>query len=175
MNIEALVKEHLGPLYRFVYRIVKDESEAEDIVQKVFVKVWKNLAKFDREQNFKTWIFTIARNTAVDYLRKNKNISFSELDARADTETSFSENIRDLEPLPDEIFIKKESDRELSQKLEEALSKIRPDFREIILLRYVENLEFSQIAEIVGKPLNTVRSQHLRGLKALRNILLNLK
>jgi RNA polymerase sigma-70 factor, ECF subfamily len=164
MDIELIISQYLNPVYNYTFRIVNDKSEAEDITQEVFVKVWKNLDKYDESKNFKTWLFTIARNTTIDFLRKRKNISFSEL---GDDEKTFEENITDTEPLPDEIFMRKE----LGKELENALSKMRPDFREIILLHYTENMTFEEISVIVGKPLNTVKSHHLRGLSALRKLL----
>ncbi len=160
-DIEIIVKQYLKSVYNFVFRIVGNENEASDITQEVFIKVWKNLSKIDESKNFKTWIFAIARNTTIDWLRKRKNISFSKIESE---DNYFEENIEDIEPLPDEIFIKKE----LAKEVEEALTKIRPDFREIILLRYVEDLTFEEISEIVDKPLNTVKSHHLRALSALR-------
>jgi RNA polymerase sigma-70 factor (ECF subfamily) len=165
MDIELILKQYLKPVYNFAFRIVRDRSEAEDITQEVFVKIWKNIKKFDPDQNFKTWLFTIARNTTFDWLRKRKDISFSQM---GDDEKKFEETLSSIEPLPDEIFIKKE----LAKELEEVLSKIRPDFREIILLHYTEDLTFEEISKIVNKPLNTVKSHHLRGLSSLRKMLL---
>jgi RNA polymerase sigma-70 factor, ECF subfamily len=159
--MESIVKQHLKSVYNYAYRMTKNQNEAEDITQEVFVKVWKNLNKFDKEKNLKTWLFAITRNTAIDYLRKRKNILFSE------KEEFFEENISDIESLPDEIFIKKE----LVKEVEEALAKIRPDWREVILLHYTENMTFEEISEVVGKPLNTVKSHHLRALHQIRSLL----
>jgi RNA polymerase sigma-70 factor, ECF subfamily len=161
MNIELFFNQYLKSVYNYVFRIIPDKNEAEDITQEVFVKVWKNLGKVDPDKNFKTWIFAITRNTTIDWLRKRKNIHFSE-------EEDFEENIPDIEPLPDEIFERKELGKELGG----ALLKIRPDFREIILLRYTEDFTFEEIAEITGKPLNTVKSHHHRALSALRKLLI---
>jgi len=175
MNIEQLIEEHLKSVYNFVYRIVNDKDETEDIVQEVFVKVWKKITppspSYNKKgsQNLKSWIFTIARNTTIDYFRKRKNVNFSQMDSQTDSdEKSFEENITDIEPLPDDIFMKKE----LGNELEKVLTKIRPDFREIILLHYTEDLTFAEIAEITGKHLNTIKSHHLRALSALRKLLI---
>jgi len=168
-DIETIIKQHLKPVYSFVFRFSKNESEASDITQEVFIKIWKNLNKFDPEKNFKAWIFTIARNTAIDHIRKNKDIAFSKLDAQfEEDEKTFEETLPDIEPLPDEIFMKKE----LGGEVERALAKIRPDFREIILLHYVEGLTFEEIGKIVGKPLNTVKSHHRRALNILRKLII---
>jgi RNA polymerase sigma-70 factor, ECF subfamily len=159
--MEDIVKQYIKPVYNYIYRIIKNKSDTEDIAQETFVKVWKNLGKFEPEKNFKTWIFTIARNTAIDYLRKRKNVLFSE------KEEIFQENIVDTKPLSDEIFMKKE----LAKELEKALAKIRYDFVEIILLHYTENLTFEEISEITRKPTNTVKSQHLRALHQIRRLM----
>lgn len=104
-DMGAIVRQYIKPLYNFVYRIIPDSGEVEDIIQEVFVKIWKNIKKFDPKQNpsadgFKTWIFTIARNTTIDWLRKKKSISFSQMDSRAGEidEKSFEANLPDLEP-----------------------------------------------------------------------------
>src|SRR5579864_3367577 len=76
-SLEVLVAKYLNPIYRFVYSYVKDQQTAEDITQDVFLKVWKNAKKVDKNKNFKSWIYTIAKNTALDFLKKKKSIPFS--------------------------------------------------------------------------------------------------
>ena len=161
-----IVSRYIKPVYNFVFRLCGNREAASDIVQEVFLKVWKNLKKFDPQKNFKTWIFTIARNTTIDWLRKKQDIIFSTFESPVSGEEKehFENTILDLEPLPDEIFVRKE----LAADLEKALSKIRPDFMEIIILHYIEELTFDEISKIVGKPLNTVKSHHLRALHQMR-------
>jgi RNA polymerase sigma-70 factor, ECF subfamily len=185
-RMEKFVQEHLKSVYNYVFRIIKSESGAEDVTQETFVKIWRHHTSevsppapsyVKRGENLKPWIFKIARNTAIDYLRKRKNVLFSEIDSLISSKNSeengksFEENIPDIEPLPDEIFIRKE----LAQELENALSQIRPDFAEIIFLHYNQNMTFEEIGKVVGKPLNTVKSHHLRALQAIRKILINQK
>lgn len=165
-NFDLIVKQYLKPIYNFAFRLSGNESDAADITQEAFLKVWKNIKNINSDKNLKTWIFTIARNTTIDWFRKRKNISFSKM-GEGENENNFEESIEDIEPLPDEIFERKE----LKKELEIALSKIRPDFREIIFLHYSENMTFEEISKIVGKPLNTVKSHHLRALSALRKLL----
>src|SRR3989344_5584327 len=97
---KTLIARYATPLYNFTARLA-NKNDASDIVQEIFIKVWKNIGRFDeRKASFKTWIFTIARNTITDFLRKKKSLLFSDLakPARqdlADGINSFAENIPD--------------------------------------------------------------------------------
>ena len=157
-----LVQRHTGAVYSFVARYVGGGSEAEDIVQDVFVKVWKHLGRFDIQRNFRTWIFTIAKNTALDWLKKKKAITFSELHTHDDT-TLFEETLAADEPLPSDVFDTSRSQEELST----ALSTLSADYRAVILLRLDSQLTFREIAEALGKPLNTVKSHYRRAVGLL--------
>ena len=159
---EALVFRYLKPLYNFAYRLTGDTHEAEDIMQDTFLKVWKNLKKYRRGENFKTWIFAIARNTTTDYLRKKKHFVFS--DFEYEEGNSLTDNLADPAPSPDELFVRREG----KEALEKALAKLAPLYREVILLHYREDFTFDEIGKITGKPLHTVKSQHRRGIEKLR-------
>jgi RNA polymerase sigma-70 factor (ECF subfamily) len=125
-----------------------------------------NWDKYDENKNFKTWLFTIARNTTTDWLRKKKPILFSSLDP-IEAGEEFSDQLIDQEPLPEELFLRKELDK----ILEDSLSKINIDQRTVILLHLEQDLTFEEISQIVNKPTNTVKSQYHRGLLALRALL----
>src|SRR3989338_146778 len=79
-SLKILYGRYLKPIYSFVYRYVGGGQDVEDVTQDAFVKVWRNLKKFDQNKSFKTWIFSIAKNTAIDFLKKKKAIPFSEFD-----------------------------------------------------------------------------------------------
>lgn len=157
-SLEVLIKRYLKPIFSFVFRFTGNIHDAEDITQEVFVKVWRNLKKFDQNRSFKTWIFGIAKNTAIDFLRKKKTISFSEFEV---------ERIADPNPLPDE-FYERES---IVQKLASALNKLMPKYRMVLLFRYNDRFNFREIAEVLGEPLNTIKSRHRRALVLLRKLL----
>ena len=78
--LEKLISRYLKPVYNFVYRISNSQQDAEDITQETFIKVWQKIKKYNPDKNFKTWLFTIARNTAVDWLRKKRNLVFSDFE-----------------------------------------------------------------------------------------------
>ncbi len=148
-TMEILVQKHLRQVYNFAFRLTRDRETAEDIAQETFVKVWKNLKKYNPEKNFKTWLLAIAKNTALDYLRKKKTVSISDFDDFADRP-----------------FLAE--DKNIFDNL---LKKISPLYREIILLRYNDRLTFEEIGRILSRPLNTVKSQHRRALMHLKKIL----
>ncbi len=83
-SLEILIKRYLRPIYNFAFRQINDIAEAEEIVQDVFVKVWKNLNKFKDNKKFRPWLYKIAKNTSLDFLKKKSAIPFSYLDLETD-------------------------------------------------------------------------------------------
>jgi len=158
-SLEILIKRYLKPIYSFTFRFVGNGQEAEDITQETFVKVWRNLKRFNRNKKFKTWIFQIAKNTSFDFLRKKKKISILSL------EEYFY--LADSKNLPKEIF-EKES---IKEKIQKSIEKLSFKTKEVLNLYYTEGLNFREIAEISGESVNTVRSRHRRAILILREIL----
>jgi RNA polymerase sigma-70 factor (ECF subfamily) len=163
---KLLMEKYLKPVYNFLRQLVRDVSVADDLTQETFIKVWKNIARFDQNRNFKTWIFTIAKNTAYDYLRKKKSIPFSFFKKSEDDRGL--EEISEDKILPDEILEKEDLARELEGKLKEVPRK----YRTILFLHYKEDFSLYEIAEILKKPYNTVKSLHGRALARLRKAFL---
>ncbi|CAN5754166.1 sigma-70 family RNA polymerase sigma factor [soil metagenome] len=161
---ERLVERYLKSLYGFLFRLSGSADEATDLTQETFLKAWKNIRGFDSDRSFKTWIFAIARNTAFDYLRKKKLLLFSALDTETDT---FESSLEDTAPLPEELFARSES----VEQLEKALACLSPHYRSIVLLHDMDGLTFEAIAEIEGKPMNTIKSQYRRALLQMRGFL----
>ena len=169
-SLEVLIKQYLKPVYGFVYKYTGDVQEAEDITQEVFVKLWKNLKKFDRQKSFKTWIFSIAKNASIDYLRKKKPILFSQFENEKQ-ENRLVNSLADSNPLPDEVFDKKK----ISEVINATMEKLALKYRLVISLRYNEQFTFREIAEILDEPINTIKSRHRRALRLLKNLLPVLK
>ena len=157
-SLEVLIKRYLGPIYGFVFRFVGNREDAEEIAQEVFVKVWRNVKKFNQSKSFKTWIFSIAKNTAVDFLRKRRVQVFSETEI---------ETVVDPAPLPQELLEKAET----AKLLESALNKLGLEYRTVLYLYYNDHFNFREIAEILDEPLNTIKSRHRRALRMLRKLL----
>lgn len=165
--LATLIQHNLTLVYRFVFRMVSDHQEAEEVTQDTFVKVWRNAKKYNPEQSFRTWLLSIAHNTAIDLLRKRRSFVFSDFDTDDGKGMSMEESIVDPEPLPMEILMRAEE----KMLLEGALAQLSLVHREVLILHYQEQLTFNEIGVILNKPLNTVKSHHRRGLAALRKIL----
>ena len=172
--LPALINHHLKPIYNFSYRLLGNAHDAQDCAQETFVKAWRNLKKYRHGKNFRTWLFAIARNTAIDLLRKKKIYVFSDFSTRGgstlggeDEENFLLDTLADTEPLPDELTLRRADNR----TIESALQKIPPQYREVLLLRYHHDITFDEISKILGKPLNTAKSHHRRGIIALRKLL----
>lgn len=159
---EIIIHRYTKVLYRFIYPILKDVHATNDCIQEVFIKVWKNIKKYNQNQSFKNWIFTIAHRTALDIIKKKKNIPFSVLDSE---NSIFEENIPDEELLPDAIFENEEN----VKLVKKALENLPPSIQIIILLHNGENMTFEEISTITNTSINTVKSRYRRALIKLKN------
>lgn len=163
----TLVERHLGSVYSFVQQFVGDAQEAEDITQDTFVKAWKSALQYRVEvSKFKTWLLRIARNTAVDFLRKRKAIPLSYFDTD-DGKNVLAETVEDTLELADELFAKTEDVTFVAKMLQ----TLPPDGREVLVLHYTNGLTFLEIGEMLSEPLNTVKSRHYRAVRQLRKSL----
>src|SRR3990167_6112895 len=165
-SLELLIKQYLKPIYSFVSRYVGNGQEAEDITQEVFVRVWRNLKKFDQSKSFKTWVFSIAKNASLDFLKKKKAIPFSEFDTE-EGGNRITDTLADPSTLPLELLEK----AGMARMLNEAMEKLSPQSRMVLFLRYNDHFNFREIAESLNEPLNTVTSRHRRALIMLKNLL----
>jgi RNA polymerase sigma-70 factor (ECF subfamily) len=164
--LEVLISRYLKPIYNFAYSFSGDAEAAEDITQDAFVKVWRNIKRFDQNKKFKTWIFEIAKNTSIDFNRKRKTIPFSRFENDGG-ENKFIENLIDFSPLPLEIFELKE----WKNKINGAIGKLSEKYKEIMILRYEDQMTFREISELTGESINTVKSRYRRGLSQLKKSL----
>ena len=161
-----LVERYLKDVYNFAFRLTGDIQAAEDISQDSFIKAWKHIRRYRQGSNFQAWLFTITRNTAIDWLRQKKEIVFSSFENERG-ENVLIETLADKRPLPDELIAQAE-DAKFVQAL---LTQLDPRYREVLTLKYTSDLTFEQIGEILRRPLHTVKSQRRRALIALRRLL----
>ena len=159
-SLEVLIKRYLKPIYSFAFNFVLNQQDAEDLTQETFLKMWRNLRKFKKEKNFENWLFTIAKNTCLDFLRKKKkNLTLS-----ADN----LEIVADFAP----PLLEKLEKENLLEKLKKEIEKLPIKMRQIIDLYYNFGLNFREISEILGEPINTVKSRHRRAISKLKKSVL---
>jgi len=164
--LDDIIKKNIPLVYSAVYFMVGNPHDAEDVVQETFLKLWKHAKKYRKGESFKAWLLTIARNTARDFLRKKKALVFSDFE-NDDGDNFLTDTLADKEPLADEIFGRQEN----KKMLEDVLAKLPFAQREVIIMRYSSNLTFEEIGKIVGRPLDTVKSQHRRALLQIKKYL----
>jgi len=160
---DLLVKRHLPSVFTFAFSYVGSQDVAEDVTQDAFIKAWHNLKKFDTGKNFKTWIFSITKNSALDFLKKRRDIPFSVFD-NEDGENILAQTIPDGNPLLYDAFDKKT----MLGALKEAIFTLKTSYQSVLNSHYFDKLTFAQIALSSGEPLNTVKSRHRRALGILR-------
>lgn len=161
--IVEIVRRYLKISYNFSYRFVGNQNDAEEIVQESFIKLWKNIGKFKKDAKFKTWFLTIVRNTALDYLRKKKDVPFSSFDEES---TNYIEDTIESGDINAEIMFEQYENK---KEIEELLESLSPNHRQILYLYFNEELTLDEISKIIQKPLNTVKSQYRRALINLRS------
>jgi len=161
-----LVDRYLTNTYNFALKLVQDKQVANDISQEAFIKAWKKIRGFKRESGFQTWLFSITRNVAVDWLRKKKDVAFSAFE-NEQGENTLVQALVDNNPLPDDLLARAEDVLFVASLLEE----LDPLYRDVLDLRYSSNMMFEEIGEFLKRPLHTVKSQHRRALIALRRSL----
>jgi len=154
--LEVLIKRYLPQIYGFAKNYTGNKDNASDIAQEVFVKVWKNINKFDESKSFRTWIFTIAKRTSIDWLRRKTDLKLDD-----------SFDLADDAPLILEQLMLKER----SGKLSFAMAKLPSSYSSVINLYINNGLNFREISETLKEPLNTVKSRYRRGLALLKKII----
>jgi RNA polymerase sigma-70 factor, ECF subfamily len=155
---DSIYEQYCKRLYAFVIRYVKQESDAEEIVQEVFIKIWENRVKIDVYSSFESYLFTITYNSAITFLRKRVH------------EKKYLEHVRSLQEvntaseLTDDLYFK-----ELNSKLQSLLLELTPRQREIFLLSREEGLTHDEIAKKLGISSNTVKNHIVSVLNFLKS------
>lgn len=147
--LEELVGRYVSQIYGYTRRFTGNADTASDITQEVFVKAWKNIKKFDTSKSFKTWIYTIAKRTAIDWMKKKREL-----------------------PLDPELQIAAPAHQfDVAHDLSLALAQLPVGYRSILHSHITEGFTFREIAESLRQPLNTVKSRYRRGLHQLKDLL----
>lgn len=163
-----LVERFERPVYNLVARMVRDRTLAEDLAQEAFVKAFSRLDTYRSGQGkFSNWLFKIAHNTSIDHLRKSQ-LDTVPLDRTDDEGPDYHAVLADRDaatPLDRTVA------GDLGAALDAAIDRLRPEYREAIVLRHQEGLAYDEIAEVTGLPLGTVKTYIHRARKELAEIL----
>jgi RNA polymerase sigma-70 factor (ECF subfamily) len=163
---EELLARFQQPVYTLCLRLLSDEGEASDVVQEVFLKVFRNIGNFRGQSSLKTWIYRITVNEAHNAKRwffrhRRREV---ELDTDPYESRNWKETIPDASRSPFEVAF----DHEQAGIIGAALERINPVFRSAVVLRDITDLSYEEISEVLGVSLGTVKSRILRGREALR-------
>lgn len=163
---QSLVEDHYRRVYTLIYRIVHNESDAADLTQETFVRVYKALPRLRAEGASATWIRRIATNLSLDFLRRRKaapQCSSLDVSSPDDAEQTQVRDIADLSSDPEKLV----ASDERTQILRSAVAGLPNDYRAVIVLHHMEEMRVEEIAEVLGVPEGTVKSRLSRARKAL--------
>jgi RNA polymerase sigma factor (sigma-70 family) len=155
-----LVRRYQQKVYWIARRMVGDHDEADDITQEVFLKVYKKLKDFRNDSSFYTWIFRITNNTAINVLRQKKIVNFLRLD------DVFSKRVEigDETSKPDDKLHQKEN----QLLLEKAITKLAPKQKKVFILRYYEEMPYSEISKLLKISIGGLKANYFHALKNIQ-------
>lgn len=156
-----LVEAYQGPVYRLALGMGLSPHDAEEVAQEAFVAAWRGLPNFRGDSRFFTWLYQLTHHAAVDFLRREKRHENT-------VELAERPEINDEENQPEQIM-EKHGDREA---VAAAMQELTPEYREILLLRYMQELDYDEIATVLKLPAGTVKSRLNRAKAQLKEILL---
>lgn len=161
---ETLLKKYRKSVYYMLLKMVNNSDDAEDLTQEAFAKAFSSLAKFDSKYAFSTWLFRIATNNCIDFIRKKRlqTVSIDNPYENDDGET-MSFDIKDPNLNPNEIMLKKQR----KDYLRMAVNNLPAKYKTLVELRYFQELSYDEVAAELGLPLGTVKAQLFRARELL--------
>ncbi len=167
---EELVRRYSRPIFNFVYRMVGNHEDANDLAQDVFVQIYKSLPSARTDMPFKPWLYVIARNKCLDFIKRKRPLLFTDVEGDDDTGEGIAARVRDTDPLPDELAER----QDLQRVLQEAITELPPKYRQVVTMRYASELSFEEISRALDLPENTVKTHFHRAKAMLRTKLFGL-
>jgi len=162
-SFEELMRKYNKKIYNFIIRMVRNEESAVELTQDFFIKIYTVIDKYNFEYKFSTWAYRICHNLVIDHIRKNQpQIDSLDDDSVTQKELSATENI------VREDGFKVLADTELRTYIWSTVDRIPVKFRELILLRYIQDLKYEEIAEIMDLPVGTVKNRIFKAKEILR-------
>ena len=167
-----LMDRYKKPVYHMILKMVRNVDDAEDLTIEAFAKAFRNLHKFKKDFTFSTWLFRIATNNSIDFIRKKRLETFSlNTSYKDDNGESVNIDIEDKNPDPQEETIKSQK-RELIQMF---VTKLPAKYQRLVRLRYFQELSYDEIAQELDAPLGTVKAQLHRARELMYDLVKNKK
>jgi RNA polymerase sigma-70 factor (ECF subfamily) len=164
---KQLLQKYHDPIFNLIYRIIHDREQVEDLTQETFVKAFASLRNFNEEFAFSTWLYKIATNSTIDYIRKRKLDTFSIDKPIGLEEGDYRFELPDTTFQPDKSIIQ----RQRAGLIEEAINSLPEKYKRVIILRHTEEREYAEIARILNLPIGTVKAHIFRARELLNKYL----
>jgi RNA polymerase sigma-70 factor (ECF subfamily) len=175
LAFRELIRRYERPVFSLIFRMVRDRETAEDLAQETFIKVLNHIDRYRPEFKLSSWLFKIANNVAIDHIRKRQ------LDTVSMDGSPHAATAAEVEATSFDVSVRQESaleeleSRELGSAIEQAIAKLRPEYRSCIMLRHVEGRSYEEIAATLDLPLGTVKTYIHRARHELRRALEHLR
>lgn len=167
-----LMKHYEGSIYYMLLKMTNNPDDAKDLTVEAFEKAFRNLGSYEPDYAFSTWLFKIATNNCIDFIRRGKkNISAVDLYDGNDDLIEYVNNITGDELNPEDSMIKEQK----TNKMRAIVSKLKPHYRNLIELHYFKELGYGEISEILHLPIGTVKAQLFRAREFLAKSMRNLE
>lgn len=169
---QLLLHKYQKSVYYLIYKMIRNPEDAEDLTQETFAKAFASLESFDAKFAFSTWLFKIGSNSAIDFIRRRKMQTLS-INQNTGNEESANPvlQLRDGNLVPDESLLKKQR----SQYLQLAIEQLPARYRQLVMLRYFDELSYEEVAQQLEIPLGTVKAQLHRARELLNTALINME
>ena len=164
---ESLVTRYRGRIYAMTMNMTGNDADAWDLSQEVFIKAWRKLPEFERRSQFYTWLYRIANNTVIDWIRKKKIQGAEFNDELGHAPAAGAPTTPRTAPAPDHAILNQET----GARIREALDQLSPEHRAVILLKEIDGLSYQEIADTVGCAIGTVMSRLFNARKRLQEML----
>lgn len=161
-----LMNRYREPVYFMVLRMTGSPADAEDLTIEAFGKAFKNLENYSSKFAFSTWLFRIASNNCIDYLRKRSRSDIFD-DDLGEVSDYHKQNLLSQDSTPEEEMLRKE----LLRKIRVVVDKLKPHYRKLVELRYYKEYSYEEIAQQLELPLGTVKAQLFRAREFMQNLM----
>jgi RNA polymerase sigma-70 factor (ECF subfamily) len=169
---EILVTRHQTSVLNLIYRFIGDKTQAKDLAQEVFIRVWQAARSYKPEAKFTTWIYRITANLCFNELKSSRRKKWLQfLRSDEDREVRMEEDIAEGSPSPEDLLLAKEQSRQISK----ALQRLPENQRMALILKRYDDLSYQEIAEVLGCSVSAVESLLVRAKRTLHEKLIDLQ